>query len=207
MKKKVYVIGNMKHYQRFIFDSELISTLKEADIVLFTGGEDITPSLYGKNKNYKTYNNRKRDELETSLFEAALKYNIPMLGICRGSQFLTTMAGGEIVQHVDGHGMSGTHDFVTQDGDIYPITSTHHQMMMPFNMNEDDFSVIASSLITLSGTYEGSNADEQYEMPSEPEIVFYPKIKALAIQGHPEDMNNDSPTVIYINELINNLLG
>lgn len=53
------------------------------NLILFTGGEDVTPSFYGENKGKFTKNNRHRDDVEQDLFHR-MYYQIPKLGICRG---------------------------------------------------------------------------------------------------------------------------
>ena len=59
-----------------------------------------------------------------------------------------------------------------------------------------------------SSTYLNGN-DEEIELPPffvEPEIVFYSNSKALCIQGHPEWMNLEHPTVKMTLDLIANKL-
>jgi hypothetical protein len=43
---KVFVVGPSVGYSRFIEDLELVDDMKDAQVVLFTGGEDINPELY-----------------------------------------------------------------------------------------------------------------------------------------------------------------
>src|SRR5690606_26079714 len=116
----------------------------DIDIALFTGGEDVDPSLYGQNVGNNTFINVKRDSQEKSLYHI-LHPKTLKLGICRGSQFLTVMSGGSLIQHVEGHGgnhlitVVDTHPLDKEEIDIFrvdpdrfmtmEITSTHHQMM------------------------------------------------------------------------------
>lgn len=81
--KKVYVVGNAKHYADFITGVKLVEDIEKADIVLFTGGEDVDPSLYGCKKHPTTFSNIQRDLEEKEIFEK-VKPNQLCLGICRG---------------------------------------------------------------------------------------------------------------------------
>ena len=66
---KVYVVGSAKHYSAWIENHELTDNLEEANIVLFTGGEDVDPSLYGCETHHTTYSNIDRDLAEKEVFE------------------------------------------------------------------------------------------------------------------------------------------
>lgn len=180
------------------------------DLILFTGGADVNPDLYGENVGARTSLNKKRDEQENKIYYDFS--NVPKLGICRGSQFLTVMNGGKLVQHVDNHA-NGNHSISVSSKKLYTkgtfdITSTHHQMMNPFNLDSDRFELIAWSKYFRSPNYlNGDN--EQMEVPDgflEPEIVFYPQSRSLCIQGHPEMGGCPEETKDLCLELIDNYL-
>jgi hypothetical protein len=88
------------------------------------------------------------------------------------------------------------------------MSSTHHQMMYPYNMPKTAFELVAWSEYFLSDTYlNGGN--EEMELPEEflePEIVYYPNRKALAIQGHPEYPGVEENTLTFCKKLIFNYL-
>ena len=52
--KKVYVVGEAINYVNFMTGVKLVNAIEDANIVLFTGGEDVDPSLYGCKKHYTT---------------------------------------------------------------------------------------------------------------------------------------------------------
>ena len=81
--KKIYVVGGANYYTSKIIDSELVDKLEDADIVMFTGGEDVDPSLYGCEKHRSTYSNINRDMYEKEIFEK-INPNQLVIGICRG---------------------------------------------------------------------------------------------------------------------------
>lgn len=203
--RKIFVVGHEKQYSNWIHDHELTDVLEEADIVIFTGGEDVDPSLYGCEKHVSTYSNLNRDLKEKAIFEQ-IKPNQLCIGICRGSQFLCVMNGGLLVQNVRGHAMFGTHP-ISRPGSStkYEITSTHHQMQYPFNLLSHCYSILYQSQ-RRSDYYEG---DKIGIVPCEPEVVFYHqdgKPKCLAIQGHPEMMRKEAPVIEMLNSLIDQLV-
>ena len=65
------------------------------DGFLFTGGQDVEPSLFGEEKD-ETCGEccRPRDVMEAKLLHAALRHDKPIFGICRGIQFINAMLGG-----------------------------------------------------------------------------------------------------------------
>jgi GMP synthase-like glutamine amidotransferase len=97
----------------------------EPDLVVFTGGADVTPYLYNQ-QNTDSMNDVRRD-LEEMIWYHKFK-NVKKLGICRGGQFLNVMEGGKMHQDIAGHG--GSHQ-LTFMGNPYTVTSTHHQGMIP----------------------------------------------------------------------------
>lgn len=69
------------------------------DGFLFTGGQDVSPSVYGmEDKTGTVVSSPERDALETLLFPLAFQTGKPILGICRGLQFLNAALGGTLWQ-------------------------------------------------------------------------------------------------------------
>jgi gamma-glutamyl-gamma-aminobutyrate hydrolase PuuD len=76
-------------------------TLDALDAVVFTGGADLDPALYGAEAHPATDEPRRdRDAGELALLTAALERDMPVLAICRGSQLLNVARGGDLVQHL-----------------------------------------------------------------------------------------------------------
>ena len=207
---KVYIVGGDRSYAELFLDEiKIVKDIKDANVVLFTGGEDVHPDFYGEDVGRLTSTNKKRDEIELALFKEARKYNKLCVGICRGSQLLTVLSGGGLIQHVSNHAKSGTHKIhLINEGVDIDITSTHHQMMYPFWLNKKKYDIIAKSTKDLSTTYLDGNDREKRLPPDfvECEIVYYKTTNCLCIQGHPEYMPKDSSAVRYINVLIREYL-
>lgn len=156
------------------------------DAFILWGGQDIHPSYYKETAH--PYSGAKmapstRDVFEWKSMLLCRAKGIPMIGICRGAQFLTIAAGGSLVQHVTGHGYD--HMIETEKGQRMLSTSVHHQMMNPWKVPHK---LLAWSDKPRTSRYENGKQADVREMKdhNEPEIVFYPHIKGLAFQGHPE---------------------
>ena len=208
--KKIFVVGSAINYADFIKDASLVSDIEDADIVLFTGGEDVSPSLYDTPKHPSTRCNIERDKSEMAVFKK-IKPTQLAIGICRGSQFLCVMNGGKLVQDVEGHAIYGTHS-ITDGNTLYEITSTHHQMQYPYDLDRDEYAVLfKSTKLRSPHHYAGDNISYDAILTyGEPEIVLYHKEnlpKCLAIQGHPEYMRPNAPVVEMLNNLINNIFN
>ncbi len=121
-------------------------TLDALDGLVFSGGSDIDPELYGDGRHPETRDViRERDDGELALLRAALERDLPVLAICRGSQLLNVAHGGDLVQHLpeavghDGHkdtpGTYSQHEIVTEPdttlrgllGEGGAVKSHHHQ--------------------------------------------------------------------------------
>jgi putative glutamine amidotransferase len=121
-------------------------TLAALDGLVFPGGSDLEPELYGQEPHPETYGVvPARDRAELALLTGALDRDLPVLAICRGSQVLNIARGGDLVQHLPeilGHerhkedpGVFGDHDVRIDPasrlgsllGEGAPIKSHHHQ--------------------------------------------------------------------------------
>lgn len=207
---KIYVVGGDLHYTNFIKNVEIVDKLEDAQLIIFTGGEDVTPSMYNCKKDPNTYCNPARDKKEKVIFDKINPKTQVCVGFCRGSQFLCCMNGGILVQDVNNHALFTTHPIVsTADDDrVYEITSTHHQMQYPFDLDDDDYEILYISYHHNSDYYIGDKIVPEEIYGREPEIVLYHKEnlpKCLAVQGHPE-MIPDSLVAEMINDLIKDLV-
>jgi putative glutamine amidotransferase len=86
------------------------------DGILFAGGNDIDPKLYGEEASeYTTDVSVKRDEIEVMLMEWTLRDRKPLLGICRGAQLWNALRGGSLYQNISTDISTATdHDISTK---------------------------------------------------------------------------------------------
>jgi hypothetical protein len=208
MSRKIYVVGHQRPYVNWM-EGELVDNIRDADLVVFTGGEDVNPALYGKTAHKLTWFNQQRDVYEAEHFNYAQDEGKKIIGICRGAQLLCALAGGILVQH---QSHPWEHKMTTADGREIITTSTHHQRQYPWGGKKPRFELLAWAN-NLSPYAEGENMqDNMKDDKPEAEIVLYPDIKALAIQGHPEYAYPslkpwEGEFIGYCREQLNNLMA
>jgi putative glutamine amidotransferase len=81
-------------------DDPDVDVLEGLDAIMFTGGSDVDPSLYGERPHPTTQVKPERDAAEIMLMRAALDAGLPLLAICRGMQLMTVAYGGRLHQHL-----------------------------------------------------------------------------------------------------------
>ena len=83
-------------------DRHIIMQLAEKfDGFLFTGGHDVSPELYGEEEIMECGEcSIDRDYMEKVLLDEVLKIDKPVLGICRGIQFINAALGGSLYQDI-----------------------------------------------------------------------------------------------------------
>jgi putative glutamine amidotransferase len=167
-------------------DDGVEETLDALDGLLFSGGADLDPSMYGAEAHPKTAGVREeRDRAELALLRAALGRDMPVLAVCRGSQILNVARGGDLVQHLpevvgdqkhkERLGEFSEHDVeVSPDsrlgallGDRAPVKSSHHQ----------GFGRIGEGLVVTARADDGT-----IEAVEDPSHRF-----ALGVLWHPEE--------------------
>ncbi len=194
---KIFVVGQ-DHLTRRMFERgghEVQTILQEdTDVMVFTGGADVSPFLYGERPLPGTKFDINRDLQDVYFWKNAPEH-IPKVGICRGSQLGNVLSGGRLWQDVDAH--AGCQHVVrditsrTKEGHFkhYFVTSTHHQQ-----------SILAESAILIAAA-NNSNQRQNYRFIeqnkgdwNDVEAFYYPLTNFLGVQFHPEYPNLDQCT-------------
>lgn len=110
----------------------LHAILDDVDGVLLPGGVDPHPSLFDEPIHPSTTIDEPLDALEIEVIEEARRRELPILGICRGSQILNVALGGSLIQ------------------DLEPGVVTHRQSE-PLNVESHELRLEADSI--LAGLY------------------------------------------------------
>lgn len=124
------------------------------DLIIFSGGEDINPQIYGQDISFSEGISPERDRVEVGILETIFN-NVPnydltrsklyLLGVCRGHQLINAYLRGNLVQdifmnlnvtHSGRHGL----DILVQNSDMldnfkikdgeYLVNSLHHQAVV-----------------------------------------------------------------------------
>ncbi|HBY20792.1 MAG TPA: hypothetical protein DEG71_07260 [Clostridiales bacterium] len=151
----------------FLLDEGNIENqVRGANLIIFTGGEDLNPVRYGE-KNLGSYYNNKRDFLEYELMTLAIRYKKSILGTCRGLQLINIFFGGTLHQDI-----AWKHSQINFNWgsnilkELFPHTnSLHHQGIK--DLAPDFYSL-------------GNTTDNLIES------IFCPRLKCLGFQFHPE---------------------
>ena len=86
-------------------DSNAEAATQNVSIVIFTGGEDISPSLYFSPETWHGITEEidycaERDVSDYLTMAYCLDHDIPVMGFCRGMQMLSVVSGAETIQDV-----------------------------------------------------------------------------------------------------------
>ena len=136
------------------------------DGLLITGGPDLEPEVYGEQPLNDTVKPMpERTAFEKPLFQAFLDRGKPILGICRGCQFINAVMGGTLYQdlveqkgwvHFNTH---IRHEVYAEEGSVlyrlfgpkFRTNSTHHQAVKDL---APGFHVTARSVEGIVEAYE-----------------------------------------------------
>ena len=145
------------------------SVLRQAELLILTGGGDLSAECYTDNT-VSVNEQKERDETERFLFDYALTHQIPVLGICRGMQFINAFFGGKTDKN-----------FVCPEkrkcGTDHVIRSATETLIV--NHYHNDFIKTENLAQNLTGLF----FDEENDTV---EIFACPEKKILAFQYHPE---------------------
>jgi len=210
MKRQALVIDGYS-YAKAIYDTGLhitgdISLFKKQpdafDLVMFTGGEDVSPSFYGHTSPKRMCGfSLVRDEREKQIYQIALKHGIKMTGICRGIQFLNVMNGGTMMHHIDSHAGS-VHPMTVANGEELYVNSLHHQMCIP----HESGIVVGWATDRISSIYLGDGDNVVEYDGKEVEALIYPGTNCAGVQYHPEMLATNSPGYIWYSNFVIDLL-
>ena len=165
-----------------------LGMLDMVDGLLISGGNDVSPEMYGSDENKCGILDRNRDTMEKRLLEKALEKDMPVLGICRGVQLMNAALGGTLHQDLPSEGYLNhtivdydrnvvTHTVEVKNGTLLEsiigagevgVNSFHHQAIDKLAPG------LAAAAVSKEGIVES---------------VYMPGKKfVLAVQWHPEMM-------------------
>ncbi len=167
-------------------------SLASMDGLLISGGADLDPARFGEDRDARTRVDSERDALDEAAWQAADRAGLPVLGICRGLQALNVFAGGQVVQHVEGHVDEAevvTHPIhVAADSRLGRLTAStaltvnsyHHQAVRPDQLG-------AGLRVSATAAHEGGLELVEALESTDPDRWV------VGIQCHPERTETSPP--------------
>jgi gamma-glutamyl-gamma-aminobutyrate hydrolase PuuD len=145
------------------------------DHIVLSGGEDIIV-------NFETNNpppEQLRENTEKSLLDYAVKEKVPVLGICRGAQFINIYFGGKLCEDI--HSVVENH----QPGTRHPLTLT--ESPLPAMLGKIDC-IECNSYHNQGILDEGLGKDLKTFASAGPlvEGLFHLNLPVAGVQWHPE---------------------
>jgi putative glutamine amidotransferase len=138
-------------------DLVFVSSVQDAyhirfDRLLLLGGVDVDPGFYGERNTLSQRSDSNRDKMEWALTRRAIVDNVPIMGICRGSQMLAVASGGSLYQDIvrqcrvwhryGSHGLTNIKNPLARWIPGHQVNSYHHQAVRDVPTG---FSVVATS--------------------------------------------------------------
>lgn len=170
-------------------DQEVILQLiNQLDGLLLTGGHDIDPGLYGETRLPECGKLcLERDRMEAIAVSACLNADKPLLGICRGLQFLNVLLGGTLYQDIPTQKPSKVNHQMTPpyDRTVHPVRVEPKTLLYEI-LGKDELAVNSyhhQGIKTLAPPLRSMAAAEDGLI----EAAYHPdKTFAAAVQWHPE---------------------
>lgn len=165
------------------------------DGFLLTGGQDVSPALYGAKAHPRCGETcPARDAMESLLLREALQLEKPVFGICRGIQFLNAALGGTLYQDLpsehpspEQHHQTPPYHLPAHQVHILPDTPLHRLLgkdrLAVNSYHHQAVRSLAPSLQAMAQAPDG--LIEAVWMPSKPFV--------WAVQWHPEFSHETDP--------------
>lgn len=168
-------------------DPRLAEKTAACDGLLLPGGDDIDPGYYGQPRHEKCgKSSHTRDRAEHTMLEAFLPTGKPILGICRGQQFLNVFLGGTLHQHIEYHS-----DFKTRaDGchNVHIAPGSKLSSLMPEEIFVNSLHHQAADTLGRDLTVAARAEDGTVEAL---ELTGHPF--CITVQWHPEHLSSTRP--------------
>ena len=153
--------------------------------LVLPGGADIDPALYGRENTKCMCLDHDRDELEKAIIECFLFSCRPILGICRGMQFINVALGGTLIQDIQDH---KEHLWIDENRDsAHPVRITDRGLFMYKEYEKDEVVVNSAHHQAVENLADGLKVAAVG--PGDIIEAFqHESLPVIGVQFHPERM-------------------
>lgn len=172
-----------------VVPADVADRLRFADAVLLPGGGDLSPERYGQATAHDAVYDvdHEQDAFDLAVAEWALGAGVPVLAVCRGTQVVNVLRGGDLRQHMDDPHRHVVHDVAVDTGSRLAaavgtrVTAScyHHQSLER----------LGEGIVPVARAEDGTV--EAIEL-ADPAGWF------LGVQWHPEDTAAEDPVQLAV---------
>ncbi len=190
--------------------------LDNVDLIVFSGGEDISPTLYRKDyePDFSYMYNTERDASDFLLMRYAIEHDIPVLGICRGMQVMAVASGLKLVEDIPSSypDQDGIHRTADGKYSFHSVAVSDKESIL-YKLTQSDMLREVASSHHQSVLFDGGHnlVDTAYSGPILEGMERTDKSFVVGVQFHPEyysvhpDMLGAEDSVQFINNILLNL--
>ena len=161
-----------------------VGNVRDMDGILLPGGNDVNPALYHEDNTASRELNKRLDWFELAVLSEAVKYKIPVLGICRGHQLINVFFGGSLIQNIEN---CDIHDYYEDLRDRAHSSIIKNPSFL-FHIYGTDRIGINSAHHQAIGVLGKGLREAQYSEDGLIEAIYHVELPIFGVQWHPERM-------------------
>ena len=158
--------------------------------ILIPGGADIHPKFYNESVVNALPGNMERDIIESALVRTALSEGKPLMGICRGHQMITVVAGGSLYQDL---GIEFDEETRSHRGERHDIETRNHTKLAKI-LGRWVPAVASYHHQAVKRVPKGWHVAAVSE-DGVIEAIEHPRLPVISVQWHPEAMYGATSSV------------
>lgn len=140
LEKNLIDYAKKLNFNTFLFDYNNYKLLDLVDVVIFSGGNDLTEINNNKA-------NTLREKSELKLLNLSIKKNKKIIGICKGFQLINKFFGGTVIR---------TKNHVKKNHNIYSVEKNNFKIINVNSYHNYKINFLGKSLKSLYSTKDNS---------------------------------------------------
>ncbi|MDD2656647.1 MAG: gamma-glutamyl-gamma-aminobutyrate hydrolase family protein [Patescibacteria group bacterium] len=172
------------------------------EIIILSGGGEISSDFSRHPEKSELFYQPERDFVESELLKYAVKHKIPVIGECRGAQFINLFFGGTLINSISDNLLNSNNHVATN----HEIEIVDDKFDKFFIKNKFDVNSFHENGFTKDGL---SSQLKEFAISSDGVVegFYHIKLPIVGIMWHPERMENKMSNKEINYNLLNNLLN